>query len=182
MTYLKKNIGLSIIVLTVLSLSMTSIPGTSVNPHDVREAAGLYTNEGIVTDLGPQIYPAWDGNVINHDEPCFIFLGWIYVDDGVTNEFRDFPQPLKYYLTIGGEEVHLLKNALGRGQFKDTGAAGFPWDQTYGPVYYFYQTFDAGHFVPGVYNIYWEVTSKDPASPSDRVIYGFSDWGVLTVL
>jgi hypothetical protein len=179
MNKVKEKLGISIIILSVFSLCLvTSV--SAGNPRAVREAAALY-QQGIITDYGIRIYPAWFGNEINHDEPSFVFLGWVYVDDGVTNEFKDYPQPLKYELVIGGEEIHLQKNALGRGEFKETGAAGFPWEQTIGPVYYFYQTFEANYFEPGVYSIHWEITAKDPASPSDRIIYVVFDSGILTV-
>lgn len=179
MKTMKLKLGIGTIILVTLSLLVISAASAG-NPHAVREAAILW-NQGELTEYGIRLFPAWDGNEINHDEPSFVFLGWIYVDDGVVNEWKVFPQPLKYELSIGGEDIHLLKNALGRGQFKETGAAGFPWEQTYGPVYYFYQTFEAGHFEPGEYSIFFSITARDPASPSDRVVYFEADWGLLTV-
>lgn len=50
MTRLKKKVGLIAVFLKILSLSLMSLPAPAVNPHDVREVAYLYTNEGICVD------------------------------------------------------------------------------------------------------------------------------------
>lgn len=167
MNKLKIILIFSFVSLALISFGFVS-PLLAGKPQDVRDAAILW-NQGVVTEYGSRIFPGWDGNVINHDEPSFIFLAWIYVDDGTTNEWKKFPQPLKYELFIGGQEIHLLTFARGRGDFKN-GELGLPWDQTYGPVYYFYQTFDAYTFEQGFNGIEWTVSTRDPNSSRKRII------------
>ncbi|MFW9887737.1 MAG: hypothetical protein ACFFER_06110 [Candidatus Thorarchaeota archaeon] len=101
----------------------------------------------------------WQRNavtVISESEACYFLNGWRYWVEPGYDERELFPQPIKYHLFIGAEEIHLSRNTIGVGNLPENG----PDEYFVGPLFRWYQYFEPYHFRPGTYVIRFIITYK----------------------